>query len=81
MKRVTTILAMLCFALAAPAAFADETCDYDGSGVCDADDQAIIMAAQGTQVGEAGYEPAADHDGDGVISLADLAIFLQLRDG
>lgn len=79
MKRLYTLLTIAGFALAAPAFAGGSGCDYNGDGACDQADQDIIVAAQGTQEGDPGYVPAADLDGDGVISPADLSAFLDLR--
>ena len=80
MKRFGMLLVAVVIGLAAAAAFADEpTCDYNADGVCDSADEAIIMGAQGTQEGVPGFVAAADLDGDGVISLNDASLFLDLR--
>jgi hypothetical protein len=81
MKRLVTLIATIGLTFAGSAAFAaDPACDYNGDGACDGADLDVVMGAQGTVSGDDGYVAAADHDGDGVISLVDAAIFAQLRD-
>ena len=81
MKRLVTLTATIAFVLAGSTSFAgDSACDYNGDSACDATDLDIVMGAQGTVSGDEGFVAAADHDGDGVISLRDAAIFAQLRD-
>jgi len=52
--------------------------DFDGNGVVDANDLAILDAAMGSRPGDANWNPACDISipSDGVIDEADLAIFL-----
>ncbi len=77
MKRVTLVLAMLGMMLTAPAAFALEG-DYNDDGSVDNADKAIILAALGKSSADDGFVAAADHDGDGVISLNDVSHFASL---
>ena len=80
MKRFVTLFATIALALVGSAAFAgDPACDYNGDGECNQADLDILLGAQGTVSGDDGFVAAADHDGDGVISLVDAAIFAQLR--
>jgi hypothetical protein len=82
MKRSFAFLVAAGFMLAAPAALAaGETCDFNGDGVCDDADLAIIMdmATKQTHVGDSDFVAAADYDGDGGISLSDVSTFLDLR--
>ena len=79
LKRLRTLLAITGLCLAAPVFANDLACDYNGDGVCDGADAGIIRAAHGTSVGDPGFVPAADHDGDGVISPVDLSRFVALR--
>lgn len=46
--------------------------DLDGNGVVDCVDVAIVKAALGRRVGQAGYDARADVDGNGVIDVLDL---------
>ncbi|MCZ6552655.1 MAG: hypothetical protein O7A67_02520 [SAR324 cluster bacterium] len=85
MKRLTTRLATIGLALMASAAFvapaafaADPACDYNGDGACDKADLDILMGAYGTQEGDPGFVAAADHDGDGAISMVDTLAFVRL---
>jgi hypothetical protein len=80
MKRFGMLLVAIGIGLVASAASADDpACDYNADAVCDGADEAIIMGAQGKRAGDDGFVAAADHDGDGVISLSDVAVFLDLR--
>ena len=75
------LLAALALLLAAPAAMAaegDYNCDYNNDGVVDDADRAILIDAMGTRAGEPGFLEAADHNGDGLITAADLGIFLEV---
>ncbi len=77
MKRVTLVLAALGMMLTAPAAFAIEG-DYNDDGSVDNADKAIILAALGKNSEDDEFVAAADHDGDGVISLKDVSHFAGL---
>ena len=81
MKRLCSTLAVLGLLLSAPAAFANAPGDYNGDGGGDDADKDIIFAALNTQEGDDGFVPAADHDGDGVISLVDVSDFSQIYMG
>jgi len=76
-KVLLTGSAATAFLLAAPSAFAG-TGDYNGDGAVDDADKQIIMDARNTVAGDAGFVPAADHDGDGVISLIDVFEFAKV---
>ena len=79
MKRFCTLLAVVGLA-SAPAALAEEeTCDYNGDGVCDLVDYKLLSGAINSQEGDPGFIPAGDYDGDGFISPADLVRFMVLR--
>lgn len=47
--------------------------DLDGDGQITFDDRILFTNALGTSFGDAGFDPRADFDGDGVIDAADLA--------
>lgn len=47
--------------------------DVNGDGVVNCADLAIVKAAFGTMLGEAGYDARADVNGDGVVNVLDLA--------
>jgi len=51
--------------------------DVDGNGVVDGIDNQHLDAAQGSRRGEAGYDPAADIDGDGEVSAADMLLLMR----
>lgn len=57
---------------------ANESCvwDFNGDGLKDEADAAILHAALGTAEGEEGYNPVVDMDGSGTITTADYGIFL-----
>lgn len=76
MIRMVSILCAMGFLLAAPAAWANGSGDCDGNGVIDAADADCAKAALGTTTGDDGFVAAADTDGDGVVSLADLSDIL-----
>jgi len=66
------------FLISAGTAQAQDSCatDFDGNGVTDADDVAVMQSAMGTGDGDEGYIAAADLNGDGTVSMADYAILL-----
>ena len=78
MKHLGALCAVATILLAASAAWALAG-DYNNDGVIDETDQAILMNAIRTHEGDPGFVPAADHDGDGVITMADLGTFLRLK--
>jgi hypothetical protein len=80
MTRVSSFLVTLGLVLAAPAALAAEG-DYNNDGVIDDADQQILMDAMNTAAGDDGFVEGGDHDGDGAISLNDVALFLDIREG
>ena len=51
------------------------TADFDLDGSVTTADRPIILAAMGSVIGDAGWEPEADLDHDGNVDAADLAIF------
>jgi hypothetical protein len=69
------LLATLGLLLAAPMAFAAD-CDVNGDGVVDAADQEDLRSALNSGEGSSAFIAAADFDDDGMISLIDLAAFL-----
>ena len=77
-KRLLATIPVAGLLLAAPAALAAAPGDYNGDGVVDDADKAIIFAAQGAAEGDADFVAAADHDGDGVISLVDVSEFSKI---
>ena len=77
MKRWTLTFATLGLLLAAPAALAAEG-DFNGDGAANEADREILVAAVGTTAGDEGFLAAADHDGDGTITLVDVGYFLRL---
>ena len=79
MKRLGILLAAAVVGLMATTAYAGDACDINGDGTCNAADEAAIMGAQGTQEGDVGFIAAADLDGDGVISLNDVSLYLDSR--
>ncbi|MCA9243070.1 MAG: hypothetical protein KDA32_03880 [Phycisphaerales bacterium] len=52
--------------------------DLDNSGTRDLSDLAGLLAAFGTSMGDAGFNPAADLDNSGMVDLADLAGLLSV---
>ena len=79
MKRAAILFAALGLFLAAPLALAGDPCDYNGDGVVDQTDGQLIQAAaaENSTEGDPLWNPMMDHDGDGVISLADVMYFTQ----
>jgi hypothetical protein len=77
MLRTISILCAMSLMLAASAAWAGVPGDCDGNGQVDGSDAALARDAVGTSAGDDGYIDAADMDGDGTISLADLNAILQ----
>ena len=53
--------------------------DYNGDGAVDDADQQIILDARNTYTDHPDFVPAADHDGDGQISLRDVHEFMKAR--
>lgn len=49
--------------------------DYNQDGIVGLPDRAILLAAFGSSPGQPAWNPLVDHDGDGTITEADLAIF------
>ena len=78
MTRLTWLLATLGLLLAAPAALAAD-CDVNGDGAVDSGDQEAIRASI-NQTDDGSGDLAGDFDGDGVISLVDLADFMDTCD-
>ncbi len=58
-----------------------QTADLSGDGVIDESDEAIFQAQFGLSSDDEGFEPAADFDGDGEVTLVDFQIFLRLLAG
>lgn len=77
MKWFASLLAVAGLLLVAPTALADHPCDFDGSGAFDQPDEDVLAAAQNSQPGDPGWVPAADRDGDGVISPVDIGLCLR----
>jgi hypothetical protein len=50
-------------------------CDLNRDGVCDSQDRSELEANLGKCVGELGYNPFADIDGDGCLTISDLRAF------
>jgi hypothetical protein len=75
--RVAASIAAVGVMLSASSAFALDG-DLNGDSAVDGADTAIAQAALGTSVGDDGYVAAADHDGDGIISMQDLSLQLDL---
>jgi len=80
LKALFLMLALLLVlaVLAAPVAFAGVPGDYNGDGAVDDADKQIILDARNTVEGDEGFVPAADHNGDGVISLVDVSAFAKI---
>ena len=79
MKRFAMLLATAVLLLAAPSAFADHPCDFDGSGAFDQPDKEVLKAAQNSRAGDPGWVPEADRDGDGIITLVDIGLCLRAQ--
>lgn len=77
MKRFVLLLAPAALLLAAPVAFAEHPCDFDGNGAFDLGDKDVLVAAQNSQPGDPAWVPEADRDGDGIISAVDIALCLR----
>jgi hypothetical protein len=77
MKSVFLFCATFGLLVAAPAALA-ATCDFDGDGKCGDADRGILMSLQGAASGDANYRADVDLDGDGVISLVDASLFIEM---
>jgi hypothetical protein len=50
--------------------------DFNGDGVTDAADVELFKAYMGSTEDDAGFQPAADLNGDGEVGLADYNILL-----
>ena len=57
-------------------AFMIKTRDFNGDGITDVLDLAILVRAFGSSPSNAHWNPAADLTGDGVVDDLDLALFL-----
>ncbi len=79
MKRFALLIAIAALLLAAPTAFADHPCDFDGSGAFDQPDKDLLKAAQNSTPGDPGWVPEADRDGDGIISVVDIGLCLRAQ--
>jgi len=51
--------------------------DVTADGVVDCSDVAAVKEAYGKKVGQAGYNPAADFNGDGFVNIQDLQFVVQ----
>jgi hypothetical protein len=51
--------------------------DVTGDGTVDCDDLAAVRAAFGKSVGQAGYDPRTDFNGDGFVNIQDLQFLVQ----
>lgn len=78
LRAIPASFALLAFLLAAPVAFAGEAGDYNNDGAVDDADKQIILDARDTTTADPGFVEAADHDGDGIISLLDVSAFAKL---
>lgn len=47
-------------------------CDLNLDGQCDSKDFVLLMTSLGRCIGEAGYDPIGDIDGDGCVTLSDI---------
>lgn len=61
-----------------PVGARQETADLNDDGVIDNNDVDLFTGSFATAEGDEGFEPAADFDGDGVVTLIDFQIFLEL---
>ncbi len=52
--------------------------DFNSDGVLDSEDEAAFQSQFGNVDGDEDFNPVADLDGDGVISLVDFQMFLNL---
>lgn len=78
MKRLLSGIATVGLLLCAPAAMAGVEGDYNADGVVDDLDKDIIFSSLNTTTDDPEFVPAADHDGDGVISLVDVGHFSKI---
>jgi hypothetical protein len=75
MTRATALLAVLgLMVLGAGSAFATDG-DFNSDGSVDGADQQILLDALGSGEGDPDFLAAGDHDGDGLITLRDVAHF------
>ncbi|MBW2230542.1 MAG: hypothetical protein JRH17_09155 [Deltaproteobacteria bacterium] len=73
MTRATALIAALCLTLlGAGGALAAEG-DLNSDGVVDQSDLQILQDSMGSGQGDENFVPGADLDGDGLISVVDLA--------
>ena len=79
MKRFALLLVTAVMLLAAPTAFAEHPCDFDGSGAFDQPDKEILKAAQNATPGDSNWVPAADRDADGIITVVDIGLCLRAQ--
>jgi hypothetical protein len=61
-----------------PVGARQETADLNSDGVIDNHDVEMFTGSFATGEGDDGFEPAADFDGDGKVTLVDFQIFLEL---
>jgi hypothetical protein len=61
-----------------PVGARQETADLNDDGFIDNDDVDTFAGSFAKSEGDDGFEPAADFDGDGVVTLVDFQIFLEL---
>jgi len=52
--------------------------DLDANGSVGCDDLAVVKAAFGKKVGQPGYDPRADINGDGIVNVLDLSMVARL---
>lgn len=52
-------------------------CDFNNDGTVSVNDYAAFFAAYGKKLGEPGYNPKADFDGNGTVSQGDFGILLK----
>jgi hypothetical protein len=74
-----SLLAVAALMLPASAGLAAEG-DYNDDGAVNDADRKILMSAMRPREGDEGFVAAADLDGNGVITLADLSLFKQLAE-